>query len=240
VMLRVGSLALRFGVLMLGASACASSAAGPATAPKAEPEAAHHGQHAGLHKDFSDAAAHARHFDDPARDEWQRPDEVIAHMAIAVGSTVVDLGAGTGYFLERLSKAVGPTGTVLALDVEPKMVEFARRRATERGLANVTAREVGATDPGLPDQSVARILIVNTWHHIDHRGAYAAKLARALAPGGQIWIVDFTLESDHGPPARHRLSAEQVVAELEAGGLSATVVSDEQLPNQYLVRAVSK
>src|SRR5688572_11870156 len=158
---------------MLGVSACASSADVPAAAPKAEPEPAHHRQHAGLHKDFSDAAAHARHFDDPARDEWQRPDEVIAFMAIAAGSTVVDLGAGTGYFLERLSRAVGPTGTVLALDVEPKMVEFARRRATERGLGNVTAREVGKADPGLPDRSVARILIVNTWHHIDDRATYA-------------------------------------------------------------------
>ncbi len=221
---------------LLGASACAGSASVPKVPPEAPP--AHHPVHShGLHKDFSDAAAHARHFDDPERDAWQRPDEVIAHMAIRAGSTVVDLGAGTGYFLERLSQAVGPTGTVLALDVEPKMVEFARRRAEERGLGNVVVREAKAADPGLPDRSVERILIVNTWHHIDERAEYAAKLARALAPAGQVWIVDFTLESDRGPPAQHRLSAEQVVAELEAGGLRATVVRDEQLPKQYLVRA---
>jgi len=190
----------------------------------------------GFHKDFSDAAAFSRAFDDPGRDAWQRPAEVIEHLHVPAGSVVVDLGAGTGYFVERLSNAVGPKGQVLALDVEAKMVDFVEQRAEKHALANVTARVVAPDDPGLSDGSVARILIVNTWHHIDDRAAYAKKLARALAPGGEIWVVDFTPDSDLGPPRPHRIPAEQVELELEQGGLQAEIIA-EQLPKQYMVRA---
>jgi peroxiredoxin Q/BCP len=87
---------------------------------------------------------------------------------------------------------------VLALDVEPKMIEFLQKRAAHAGLTNVEAKVVAPADPGLAAGSVARILIVNTWHHIDERASYARKLAAALAPGGQVWVVDFTLDSDTG------------------------------------------
>lgn len=187
--------------------------------------------------DFSDTEKFAKHFDDPERDAWQRPAEVLGQLRVAPGQVVVDLGAGTGYFLPALARAVGSTGQVLALDVEPRMIELMGRRVREQGLGNVTPRQVAADDPGLAAGSVARVLIVNTWHHLDDRAEYARKLARALAPGGEILIVDFTLDSDLGPPARYRLSAEQVLAELRAGGLRAEVVEPEQLPKQYLVRA---
>lgn len=190
--------------------------------------------------DFSNAQKFSKHFDDPARDAWQRPAEVMALLHIEPGSVVADIGAGTGYFVEHLSRAVGPNGTVLALDVEPNMVGFVEKRARERGLANVTARVVKYDDPGLGAGSVARVLIVNTWHHIDDRSRYAQKLAAALAPNGEVWVIDFTLESELGPPARHRLAPEQVVRELEGGGLRAEVVADERLPNQYVVRAARK
>jgi SAM-dependent methyltransferase len=189
-----------------------------------------------MHKDFSDAKGFAKAFDDPARDAWQRPAEVIDLLHIEPGSVVADLGSGTGYFAGWLSRAVGPGGQVLALDVEPKMIEFVKQRAEQQGLANVVPRLVALDDPALAPGSVARVLIVDTWHHIDDRARYASKLAQALAPGGEIWIVDFTPESDVGPPARYRVTAEQAVSELEAGGLKAEIVSGEQLPKQYVVR----
>jgi predicted methyltransferase len=208
---------------------CASTTPPAATAP---PAAATHG----MHKDFSDAQGFAKAFDDPARDAWQRPAEVIELMHIAPGSVVADLGSGTGYFEGWLSRAVGPSGQVLALDVEPKMIEFVKERAAQQGLANVQPRLVALDDPGLAPGSVARVLIVDTWHHLDDRARYSGKLAQALAPGGEIWIVDFTLESDVGPPAHYRVTPEQAVSELEAGGLKAEIVAQEQLPKQYLVR----
>jgi len=188
-----------------------------------------------MHKDFSDASRYAQSFDDPARDSWQRPAEVILHLRVPKGEVVVDLGAGTGYFLRWLSEATGPTGKVLALDIEPNMVAFMQERAQKQSLLNVEPRRVAPDDPGLLPESVARVLIVNTWHHIDQRPAYAEKLARALGPSGEVLVVDYTLEAEHGPPARHRLAPERVKSELEAGGLVAEIV-EESLPDQYIVR----
>jgi predicted methyltransferase len=249
---------LRFSLVF--ALACSSAAPPPATVPSAAapgteeasaaeaqaPEdarvgAAHgaetRGGHDGFHKDFSDAKALSAHFDDPARDAWQRPDEVLDLLSIAPGSVVADLGAGTGYFVSGLARRVGAGGQVLALDVEPQMVNFLAQRIEREKLGNVRAVLVAPDDPGLAPSSVSRVLIVNTWHHIDARRSYAEKLRTALAPGGEVWVVDFTLESDLGPPARHRLSAEQVVSELEQAGLHASAVT-ESLPKQYIVRAV--
>jgi len=189
----------------------------------------------GYHMDFSEVERFARHFDDPSRDAWQRPRDVVQLLQLKPGQVVADIGAGTGYFLPHLTRAVGKTGRVLALDVEPNMVEYMRRRVRQHGLSQVMASLVPPDDPKLAPASVDRILIVNTWHHIGQRSEYARKLTQALRPGGSVWIVDFTQESDIGPPADHRLSAEAVVAELQAGGMHASVVS-EILPKQYVVR----
>jgi len=194
----------------------------------------HHGQ--GHHHDFSDVERFAAIFDDPARDEWQRPQEVVSHLALTDGAVVADLGAGTGYFLPHLSPAVGAEGRVLALDVEEAMVAHMQERIAEAEMANAEARVVPTDAPGLEPASVDRVLIVDTWHHIAEREAYSARLAEALRPGGFVLVVDFTMDSPHGPPASMRLTAEQVAAELEAGGLTTEIVQ-ETLPYQYVVRA---
>jgi ubiquinone/menaquinone biosynthesis C-methylase UbiE len=186
--------------------------------------------------DFSAVERFARHFDGRERDAWQKPAEVVRFLELGAGQVVADIGAGTGYFLPHLSKTVGSQGRVLALDVEPNMVEYMKQRSKKGGFANVEPRLVTPGDPGLAPASVDHILIVNTWHHIDDRASYAVKLARALRPLGTLLVVDFTLDADLGPPKEHRLSAEQVVKELEGGGFRAEVVRGETLPKQYLVR----
>jgi ubiquinone/menaquinone biosynthesis C-methylase UbiE len=188
---------------------------------------------------FEKAEDWAKEFDDPARDAWQKPAEVIAAMNITPGMTVADIGAGTGYFEPHLSRAVGPTGKVLALDIEPDMVRYLRERAAKEKLANVTAQLAAPADTGLAAGSVDRILIVDTWHHIPDRTAYAQKLRTALRPGGLVIIVDFTLEAAKGPPKEHRITPEAMISELDAGGLSGKAI-DESLPDQYIVVAKAK
>lgn len=199
----------------------------------------HHGGRChgrGEHGDFSDAECFSQMFDAPERDAWQRPDEVIGLLQLTHGMVVADLGAGTGYFESRLAAAVGPEGRVLALDVAPEMVEWMTQRFAREGLTQVEARQVSPTSAALAPTSVDRILVVDTWHHIEERVAYARELAAALRPGGDLVIVDFTMESPQGPPAAMRLSAQSVVEELTSAGLSAEVVSEE-LPHQWVVRA---
>jgi predicted methyltransferase len=114
------------------------------------------------------------------------------------------------------------------------MVRYMRERAAKAKLANVRAEVAKVDDPGLPAGSADRILIVNTWHHIANRPAYAAKLRAALKPGGVVAVVDFTMSSDRGPPKEHRILPEQVIEELKAGGFKAELLT-EPLPDQYIV-----
>ena len=195
----------------------------------------HGGHHGGpLGHRFEKAEDWAKVFDDPARDAWQKPAEVVTLSAVSPKMTVADLGAGTGYFIPYLARAVGPQGKVLALDVEPDMVRYLKERFAREKIANAEAAQVPYDDPQLPAGKVDRVLIVDTWHHIPDRPAYVKKLARGLTPGGRVVVVDFTLEAEHGPPKHARIPPEKVVEELGQGGLAAEIVK-ETLPEQYVV-----
>lgn len=196
-----------------------------------------HGQHqpGEMHHAFTNAEEWAKTFDDPARDAWQRPDEVVRTLELAEDHTVADLGAGTGYFTVRLARAV-PRGTVIATDIEPDMLRYLEQRAQKEQLPNVRTLKGSATGSGLSPKSVDRILIVHVWHHLEDRATWARDLAAALRPGGKLVIVDFRLDATRGPPPKHRLAAETIVKELEAAGLRASV-SPAVLPDQYAVEA---
>ena len=183
---------------------------------------------------FPHPSTYAHRLDDPSREAWQKPGHVVDLLDLRPGATVVDLGAGTGYFLRYLSDAVGGRGRVLALDTERSMVDAMYERAAQEGLLNVKPDAVPPDDPALAPRSVDRILVVNTWHHIAARVTYAEKLRAALRPGGMVLIVDFTMESPIGPPASKRLTADTVIDELRAAGFEAATL-EESLPHQYAV-----
>lgn len=178
--------------------------------------------------------SYARSWDDPRRDRWQQPAHVLQLMGLQPGMTVVDIGAGTGYFERHLDRAVGDGGKVIAVDVEPKLVAYIEARARREGWKRTRASLAPRDDPRLEPGSVDRVLIVDTWHHIDGREAYAQKLAAALRPDGRVVIVEVTPDSPHGPKKEHRLAPAQVIAELTAAGLEAQVVR-EKLSRQYVV-----
>jgi SAM-dependent methyltransferase len=222
---------------------CVGCGATPASAPPASTQAtasaheAHHGGHAHGHPHrFDDAAHWSKIFDDPERDAWQKPARVVEVMGVSTGMQVADVGAGTGYFLPHLAKAVGPSGKVIGEDIEPDMIRWMSERAQREKLANVEARLGSADDPKLGEGALDRVLIVDTWHHVEQREAFARKLAAALRPGGAVFIVDFTRESPHGLPPEARLPPEAVASDLSAAGFTAAVVRDAGLPHQYVVR----
>ncbi|MGB5813388.1 MAG: methyltransferase [Polyangiales bacterium] len=184
-----------------------------------------------------DPAIYAAQLDAKERYWWQQPERVIAMMECEPGMTVVDLGAGTGYFLPYLSQAVGPGGHVLALDTDRDMIEHLAERVHRERLRNVTPGLVAEDDPALDPRSTDRVLVVNTWHHLQDRSAYAARLYEALRNEGQVFIIDFDQESPKGPPREHRLTPVTVIAELEAAGFTAVQV-EEPLPYQYAIRGI--
>ena len=126
----------------------------------------------------------------PGRDGWQKPAEVIESLEIEEGDHIADLGAGGGYFLPYLAAAVGPSGKVYAVDVEADVLEDLEKRIADEGYSNVEAVHGEYDDPLLPDAGIDLVLIVNTYHHIEDRGVYFAKLKNDIRPGGRVAILE--------------------------------------------------
>jgi cyclopropane fatty-acyl-phospholipid synthase-like methyltransferase len=181
---------------------------------------------------FENAEEWAKRFEDPARDEWQKPDAVVTALALKPDAKVADVGAGTGYFAVRLARAV-PQGRVYGVDIEPDMVRYLGERARREGLAHLTAVLGEPHDAKLPEP-VDLVLVVDTYHHISERVAYFQGLRTKLVPGGRLAIIDFREESPKGPPSQHKLAPEQVEAELKAAGYRR-VASHDFLPDQYFL-----
>ena len=193
------------------------------------------GEHSsGAERSFPDPETYARELDDPRRDAWQKPEEVVVLLDGYPEMTAADLGTGTGYFLPYLSAAAGPRGRVLALDTDRGMIELTRARIEREGLHNVETRMVAPEDPGLEPRSVDRILVVNTWHHLTARAWYAKKLLAALRPGGRVLIVDFDIDSPVGPRPAMRLTPDTILHELRAAGFQTERLV-ESLPYQYAI-----
>lgn len=165
---------------------------------------------------FSDAEKWAHVFDDPARDVWQKPHQVIQALALAPDAVVADIGAGTGYFSARLATML-PRGRVFAADIEPGMVRYLAERAAREGLGNVTPVVARADTPGLPAK-VDLVLMVDTYHHIEGRQRYFRGLLELLNPGARVAIIDFRMDSREGPPKSARLAPAQVIAEMAGSG----------------------
>jgi SAM-dependent methyltransferase len=189
-------------------------------------DAGHH-QH-----QFQNAERWARMFDDPARDAWQKPDEVIRVLALAPDALVADIGSGTGYFAVRLARAV-PRGHVYGVDLEPDMVKHLAARARREGLVNVTAVQAAPHDPWLP-QPVDLALLVNTYHHIAERPGYFGRLRQGLRPGGRLAIIDFLPDAPEGPPRHARVSVASVKEEMGQAGYGL-LTEHSFLPYQYFL-----
>jgi SAM-dependent methyltransferase len=181
---------------------------------------------------FGDAEKWSHVFDDPDRDAWQKPHEVIGALALKPDAVVADVGAGTGYFSVRLANML-KKGRVYAVDIEPDMVKYLGERAKREHLANMIAVAGEPGDPRLPGKADL-VLFVDVYHHIDGREGYFRKLRSALKPGGRIAIIDFRLDSPEGPPKAARIAPERVKAELAQAGY-ALAAEHGFLPRQYFL-----
>ncbi|MBI3107073.1 MAG: class I SAM-dependent methyltransferase [Candidatus Rokubacteria bacterium] len=211
----------------------------PSRAGAARPRHRHedhrHDRHRGRHGNPADLDAYIVRLEDPARDEWQRPDVVVAALGLRRGQTVGEIGGGPGYWSLRLARKVGPAGRVYAVDVEPRLLEVLRQRLEERKVGNVTPVLGLPGDPLLPAASCDLVLLVNAYHHLPDGPAYLRRLARALRRGGRIVNVDFhKRETPVGPPVEERVSREEFLVGARRAGL-VPVAEQGFLPHQYCV-----
>lgn len=171
-------------------------------------------------------------FDDPARDKWQKLDEVIPSFSLRDDAVVVDIGAGTGYFAVRIAPHI-QKGKVICFDQSTQMVSYIKDRVSKLGLNNVEAHTTNANgDLELEEQSDL-IFSVDVYHHLQDRIGYFTKVSKHLKPGGVLVVIDRTEEKVEGQPTGHRVSPEKVKEEMKEAGFEIVEDLDFLLPVQY-------
>lgn len=188
-----------------------------------------------MHRLHRDPEAYIAMLEDPARDAYQKPGQVLDSLDLRNGEIIADIGAGSGYFAFRMARRVGPQGRVYAVDISPEMILHLNRKARDLGLSNVISVLADPDDPLLPENAVDRFFICDTWHHVDNRSAYLAKLRRMLKPGGQVVMIDFQKrELPLGPPVTMKIARDDLIAEMQSGGFKL-VREFDFLPYQYFL-----
>ena len=171
---------------------------------------------------------YAKVLEDPERDAWQKPHEVIGALKLRPSDVVADIGAGTGYFSRRLAMHAAK---VYAVDIDSKLLEIAKKNSPGNVVTLVSKPE----DSLLPAGSVDVVFFCDVIHHIEDRVSYYRRLGPALKPGGRIVVVDFyKKELPVGPPPEMKLGEEQVTGEFERAGFRL-VRTESFLPYQYFL-----
>jgi len=176
---------------------------------------------------------------DPARDERQKPRELVESMKLERGMTVADVGTGVGYMLPFLSHAVGPRGRVIAEDIFDDFLASAKQRAENQKLNNILFVKGSDTDPNLPEGGMDEVLVLDVYHHFDYPEKMLAAIHKALKPGGKLVIVDYYKSPEamaNGRAMTHiRLNKPDVIKEIEANHFHL-VSEREHIPgSQYML-----
>lgn len=145
-----------------------------------------------------------------ARDEWQRPAEVMDLLHIGAGTRVADVGCGEGYFVLHLARRVGAQGRVYAVDVDDDSLGKVRRAAEEDGFANVQIVHSKADAAALPAGGVDVVLTVNAYHEMREHDAMLRSIYAALRAGGLLAVIDATGDSG---ASRSRLQDDHTITE---------------------------
>ena len=169
------------------------------------------------------------------REAEEQPEQMLDALKIKTGETVADIGAGAGYTSLRLSRRVGPTGTVLATDVQPQMLTMLASNARAAGVTNIKPIRSTQTDTKLPEGKVDLAIMVDDYHEASNPEALLQGLKTALKPGGRLVFVEFRAEDPEVPiKPEHKMSLVQVKREVEPQGFRFKE-NFEFLPWQHII-----
>lgn len=188
-----------------------------------------------MHQLHQDSKAYIAYLEDPQRDVYQKPHEVIMALGLREGETVADIGAGSGYFTFRLASPVGEKGRIYAVDTSPDMIVHMNHQIRDMKLRNIVTVLSAPDDPLLMDGSIDRFFICDTWHHIQNQAQYLALMKKMLKPGGQVIMIDFQKrELPVGAPMEMKIAREDLVRQMESNGFKL-VKEHTFLPYQYFL-----
>jgi SAM-dependent methyltransferase len=197
----------------------------------------HNAEHAGApgashSRPFADINDYIKFLERDDRASWQRPDEVIAALALAPDATVLELGAGSGYFAFRFAAAV-PNGQVLAGDVEPDMVRHMHHRAMTSDIRNLRAILVDPSVPAFDGADIDLVFICDVLHHVPSPDAWLQHIVSRMPQGARLALVEFSMgDIPHGPPVAMRIPKERLLSLATTAGLVLVQDFADLLPYQ--------
>ena len=188
-----------------------------------------------MHQLHRDPKAYIGTLEDPKRDAYQKPHEVVHALNLKSGEVIADIGAGSGYFTFHLARHVGDKGKVYAVDISPDMSLHINRRIRELKANNIVTLLADPDDPLLPDRSVNRFFFSDSWHHIENQTKYLSLMKKMLKPGGEVVMIDFHKKDlPVGPPMNMKIAREDLIKQLDGNGYRLTK-EHTFLPCQYFL-----
>ena len=171
----------------------------------------------------------------PERIKEERTDKLLKALPIEPGMTVVDLGAGSGYFSFPMAKLVGPKGKILAVDNQQEMLDLISKRMKKRKVTNIEPIMGTISDPKLPEGKVDLILMVDVYHEFSHPYEMVEAMVRSLKVGGKLVFVEYRLEDPDVPiKLVHKMTQKQVKREMSIHDLKHAKTLDV-LPWQHII-----
>jgi ubiquinone/menaquinone biosynthesis C-methylase UbiE len=171
----------------------------------------------------------------PERIQEENPEEMLEQLKVQPGMTVCDMGCGDGYYTIELARRVGPTGKVIAVDIQPEMLQELSRRCEQNNLKNVDMILGLPHDPKLPEGKLDLILMVDVYHEFSNPIEMLDSMRKSLKKDGRIALVEFRGEDPQVPiKPEHKMTKKQILKEYEANAFRL-VDQYDRLPWQHLM-----
>lgn len=194
----------------------------------------HHHSHANHHMNKMPFEELVKRFESADRDTWQKPEKVIAFLGDLKNKTVVDIGAGTGYFEFKINE---PSAKIIAADVDERFVKYLNERITSENKTNIFSRKAEYERPPVSVNEADVVFMVDVYHHIENRVDYFARLKKSLRSNGELVVVDLKKgDFEHGPPDEMKLAPEQIISELRNAGFENIDIDTTTLQFQYMLK----
>jgi 2-polyprenyl-3-methyl-5-hydroxy-6-metoxy-1,4-benzoquinol methylase len=203
----------------------------PAYSPGIDCPLAKQGVHPADLRPFKDVEKYIAFLERPDRAKWQRPDAVVAALGLVGDETVVDVGAGSGYFSFRFARAV-PRGKVVAIDIQPEMVRHMHHKAMTEKVPNLEVVLGKPEDPGVPDTANV-VFVCDVLHHVPDPSLWLGKLAGEMNSGARLVLIEFKEgRLPQGPPEKLKLARTKLLALASGAGLVLDSEKPKLLPYQ--------
>ena len=170
-----------------------------------------------------------------SREIEERPQTLIRALKLKAGDKVADIGVGTGYFARRISRIIGPKGTVYGVDIQQEMLDLLGRNLKNSGIKNVKGVLGTISNPNLPTNTIDLVLMVDVYHEFSHPYEMMQNICNALKTGGRVAFVEYRMEDPKVPiKLLHKMSQLQVLKEASPHPLE-WVETISVLPRQHII-----